>query len=302
MAADSLLFALEWEQAPVVRKEMLEALGKCVNADQISDFLNYEPTDSLSRAGFSWGLFRAGVREIVTPKMVTLASSFLGSNESYATRLGAAHFLGRARELDITAYQNTILNFALTDPSPNVRMALASSMRNADEEFALQAFDTLALDYLVKPVEKMRLKLTVDKLKRLESNTLKPQIDALLDLVKRQNEIKTLHSIPYKIGDRIILVKSEKISHFVASEKYVEFFTVDSKKHITDLSLKRLEECLPRNFFRVHRSTIVNTAYVKEFRKYFRGKYILILDDLKNTRIETGRTYSEKIHQLTHFE
>jgi cyclophilin family peptidyl-prolyl cis-trans isomerase/HEAT repeat protein len=153
MAADSLLFALASEQAPVVRKEMLEALGKCANADQISDFLNYEPTDSLSRAGFSWGLFRAGVREIVTPKMVTLASNFLGSNESYATRLGAAHFLGRARELDITAYQDSILMFALTDASANVRMALASALAHAEEVFALQAISQILAqenDYRVK--------------------------------------------------------------------------------------------------------------------------------------------------------
>ena len=153
MAADSLLFALAWEESPIVRKVMLEALGKCANVDQIGDFLNYEPTDSLSRAGFSWGLYRAGFREIITPEMVSSATNYLSSNESYSTRLGAAHFLGRARELDITAYQNTILNFALTDPSPNVRMALASSMRNADEEFALQAIGQILAqenDYRVK--------------------------------------------------------------------------------------------------------------------------------------------------------
>lgn len=172
----------------------------------------------------------------------------------------------------------------------------------AYEEFALQAFNTLALDYLVKPVEKKRLKLTVDKLKMVEVSQPKPQLEALLELVKSQAEHKKLHSIPHKIGDRVILVKPEKITYFSANEKYVEFFTIDGKKYITELSLKKLEERLPDNFKRVQRGIIVNTDHIKEFRKFFRGKYILILDDLKNTKIETGRSYTDGIRDLIQFE
>lgn len=64
---------------------------------------------------------------------------------------------------------------------------------------------------------------------------------------------------------------------------------------MTELSLKKLEERLPDNFKRVHRSVIVNTDYILEFRKYFRGKYILIRDELGKNKIETGRSYSDEI-------
>jgi two-component system LytT family response regulator len=168
----------------------------------------------------------------------------------------------------------------------------------AYEEFALKAFNTLALDYLVKPVEAERLELTVQKLKLLKQDEFHPQINALLELIQQQTEIKQLHSVPYKTGDRVILVKPEKITYFSANEKYVEFFTKDGKKQITELSLKKLEERLPGNFKRVHRSIIVNTDYIKEFRKYFRGKYILVLDDFVNTKIETGRFYNDEIRNL----
>jgi two-component system LytT family response regulator len=168
----------------------------------------------------------------------------------------------------------------------------------AYEEFALKAFNTLALDYLVKPVEAERLEFTVQKLKRLKQNEFQPQVNALLELIQQQTEIKQLHSIPYKIGDRVILVKPEKITYFSANEKYVEFFTKDGKKQITELSLKKLEERLPGNFKRVQRSVIVNTDYIKEFRKYFRGKYMIILDDFANTKIETGRFYNDEIRDL----
>jgi two-component system LytT family response regulator len=172
----------------------------------------------------------------------------------------------------------------------------------AFEEYALKAFDTVAVDYLVKPVEEHRLEKTVEKLHRLVENDTKSQIEELLQLVQNRPELKILNAIPYKIGDRVILVKLEKIIYFLASEKYVEFFTTDGKKYVTEISLKKLEDRLPDNFKRVHRGAIVNSDFIKEFRKYFRGKYIIILNDPKNTKIETGRFYAKEIRKLIQFK
>lgn len=168
----------------------------------------------------------------------------------------------------------------------------------AYEEYALQAFNTLALDYLVKPVEQERLQLTVEKLKRARERIGKPQLEALMELVNQQTETKKLHSIPHKIGDRVILIKPEKIAYFSANEKYVDFYTLDGSKYMTELSLKKLEERLPAAFKRVHRGVIVNSDHIKEFRKYFRGKYILVLDDVNHTKLETGRSYTEEIKEF----
>lgn len=168
----------------------------------------------------------------------------------------------------------------------------------AYEEFALQAFNTVALDYLVKPVELDRLQLTVEKLQRAKGTIGKIQIDALMELINQQTETKKLHSIPHKIGDRVILVKPEKIAYFSAKEKYVDFFTLGGEKYMTELSLKKLEERLPGNFKRVQRGIIVNSDHIKEFRKYFRGKYILVLNDVNHTKIESGRSYTEEINEF----
>lgn len=168
----------------------------------------------------------------------------------------------------------------------------------AYEEFALKAFNTLALDYLVKPVEKERLQLTLEKLNRNSNKTPKLQVDTLLELVRKQYEHKKLQSIPHKIGDRVLLIKTDKITHFSAIEKYVEFFTSDGKKYLTEMSLKKLIARLPDNFIQVHRATIVNLNFIKEYRKYFRGKYILVLDDLNNTKLETGRSFTNSIKEL----
>jgi two-component system, LytTR family, response regulator len=165
----------------------------------------------------------------------------------------------------------------------------------AYEEFALQAFNTLALDYLVKPVEADRLQLTLEKLNRKAEQAPRLQVQELLDMVRQQTENKKLQSIPHKIGDRVLLIKTDKITHFSATEKYVEFFTNDGKKYLTELSLKKLTDRLPDNFKQVQRGIIVNVNFVKEYRKYFRGKYILVLDDLNNTKLETGRSFTDEV-------
>ncbi|MDA3927670.1 MAG: LytTR family transcriptional regulator DNA-binding domain-containing protein [Prolixibacteraceae bacterium] len=172
----------------------------------------------------------------------------------------------------------------------------------AYEEFALKAFSTLALDYLVKPVEVDRLQLTLDKLNRNSTENSGLQVQQLLDLVRNHSDKKKMQSIPHKIGDRVLLIKTEKITHFCATDKYVEFFTNDGKKYLTELSLKKLTDRLPNNFKQVQRSIIVNVNFVKEYRKYFRGKYILLLDDLNNTKLETGRSYTDELKELMAIE
>jgi two-component system LytT family response regulator len=168
----------------------------------------------------------------------------------------------------------------------------------AYEEFALKAFDTMAVDYLVKPIMMERLALSVEKIKRVDAKFQKRQLDEFIDYLKHQAEPKKLISIPIRLGERIILVKPENIAYLSADEKYVDLYTLDGKKFMTNLSLKKLEERLPTNFKRIHRGIIVNTNHIKEFRKYFRGTYIVeLLDDCK-TKLETGRSYAENIKAL----
>ena len=168
----------------------------------------------------------------------------------------------------------------------------------AYEEYALKAFETMAVDYLVKPVLQDRLALTVEKLKRVNAKFQKNQMEELIELMKQHTEPQKLHSIPITIGERVILIKPEKISYLSADEKYVDLFTLDGKKFTTNLSLKKLEERLPSNFKRIHRGIIVNSDHIKEFRKYSRGTYIVELVDENKTKLETGRAYADEIKDL----
>jgi two-component system LytT family response regulator len=56
-----------------------------------------------------------------------------------------------------------------------------------------------------------------------------------------------------------------------------------------------LENKLPDNFLRIHRGIILNKDYIKEAQKYFNSKYIITLNDAKNSNLTSGRSYAESI-------
>ena len=80
-----------------------------------------------------------------------------------------------------------------------------------------------------------------------------------------------------------------------------EISTCKGKKLILDQSLTYLEEKLPDQFLRVQRGIIINTHLIKEIKRYLGSKYSVILDDIVQTRIITGRNYSDIIQQLLKF-
>jgi two-component system, LytTR family, response regulator len=162
----------------------------------------------------------------------------------------------------------------------------------AFENYALQAFESFSIDYLLKPVEKKRLVTTISKLEHLHKN------QNLAELIKTfvlPNKKTYPISIAHKSGDKIILVKLSEITYFKADNNYVNFYNTESKEYLTEQSLQYLEETLPPEFMRISKSAIINCTFVKELHKYFRGKFIINISDLNRTKIETGANYREKI-------
>lgn len=164
----------------------------------------------------------------------------------------------------------------------------------AFDQYALKAFETLAIDYLVKPIIKDRLEKTIDKLDHQNSHSI--NFKKLLSILENNDkQPKKITTLTHKVGDKIILVHIDKITFLKASEKYVEFFTFEGEKHISDFSIKKLLEILPDNFYQIKRGIIVNSNHIKEYRKYFRGKYLIYFKDKNNSILESGRSFSEQI-------
>jgi two-component system, LytTR family, response regulator len=165
----------------------------------------------------------------------------------------------------------------------------------AFEKYALKAFETNTIDYLLKPIEAERLKASILKIERLITNQSKEQITRLVNFVKQMQPVQEVTSLPVKIGDRIILVRLSEVTFLEAKDKYVTLHTKDGKEHITDISLKTLEEKLPDYFLRVHRAYIVNKNHVLELQKYFQGKFLVLINDNNHSKVPCSSAYSEQI-------
>ena len=169
----------------------------------------------------------------------------------------------------------------------------------AYDQYAIKAFEENSIDYLLKPVEKDRLAKTIEKLKTLKPEQGKSLThESLLQLIGQMTPKKEIHSISVKSGEKILFIPLTDISFFQAEDKYVLLNTIDSKQYIMNYTISSLEEKLPSSFIRISRSTSVNTARIKELERYFSGKYLVIMNDQKQSKIESGTTYRENLKRL----
>jgi two-component system, LytTR family, response regulator len=168
----------------------------------------------------------------------------------------------------------------------------------AYEEYAIRAFEENSVDYLLKPVEPERLAKAIEKLRRISGPAplLSPSgIDALANALKEKKEVKAL---PVRIGDKILLIRTEQIAYLEAKDKYVYIVTDENIEYLTDFTLSALEEKLEAPFTRVHRAFIINSDKVREFHRGDSGTFIIIMKDRQNTKIYSGRAYSENVKAL----
>lgn len=165
----------------------------------------------------------------------------------------------------------------------------------AYEQYAIKAFETYSIDYLLKPIKEERLKQTIEKLKQFGKLDVAIDISGLQELIRQIQAPKKATALSIKTGDRIILLRFEDIVYLEAEDKYVFIFTKDGLKHLTDQSLTLLEEKLPEQFYRIQKSYIINKDRIKEMHKHFNGRFLFIMDDKSSTRLTSGRTYYENV-------
>jgi two-component system, LytTR family, response regulator len=168
----------------------------------------------------------------------------------------------------------------------------------AFDEYALKAFETNSIDYIVKPVKAERIQKSIEKLDSLKSNRDRQEMLRLIDSYISQAPRKEITSMPVKVGDRMLFVRIEDIIYFSAEEKYVTIHAKDGKSYLSDLTLKTLEEKLSDKFIRIHRSLLVNLSRIREIDKHYDCRFIIKMDDTAQTKLLTGRNYYEQVKLL----
>jgi DNA-binding LytR/AlgR family response regulator len=177
----------------------------------------------------------------------------------------------------------------------------------AYSEYALQAFDREAVDYLVKPVDDVRLAETVARVKtRLaqrapkssatagEGGELSRALELIRTLAGQSADARPpsyLQFLRAGIGETVRIVPVDEVTHLHAQDKYVSIFTADGEQLIR-ISLTDLSAQLdPNVFVQVHRSTIVNMRAVETAARDFTGKVTLTLKGV-NEKVQVSRQYA----------
>lgn len=157
----------------------------------------------------------------------------------------------------------------------------------AYDEYALQAFDVNAIDYLLKPIRKERLQEALNKAKRLT----RVQQDALSEATAQAPAY-----ISARIQGGIRLVNVSDIYYFHAEHKYVTVYYNDGQVLIEE-ALKSLEEKFSESFIRVHRNALVARDQLKAIERDNSGHFKLILKDIE-TKLDISRRHLPSIRKL----
>lgn len=168
----------------------------------------------------------------------------------------------------------------------------------AYDEYALKAFETNSVDYIVKPIKAERNQKAIEKLESLSQHSNKQEILKIINSFAQLTPKKEITTLPVKLGDRMLFIQIEDVSYFSAEEKYVAIFTTQGKKYLCDYSLKDMEEKLGEMFIRIQRSLLVNVALIAEIHKYYNSRFVIKLNDLNQSKLISGRNYSEQIKHL----
>jgi two-component system, LytTR family, response regulator len=173
----------------------------------------------------------------------------------------------------------------------------------AYDAYALDAFETNAVDYLLKPIEPERLQRALDKIERLTARTAAgapppPDIRGLArELAAQLSPGRRLERIASRVGERTTLLDVARITHFIARDK-LTFAVVAGREHVVDPTLAQLEERLDRRrFVRIHRATIVNTAFVQELYPGVDGGVLVRLKDDAKSELSVARDRVRELKQ-----
>lgn len=162
----------------------------------------------------------------------------------------------------------------------------------AYDQYALQAFEVHAVDYLLKPYTKERFKTAILKLRNddiQKVSTIQPLAESLI------NPLQYPEKVLIQKGQKLITVAVNEIIWIEAEGDYSKIIT-NKGNFLSNYGISSLENKLnPQNFIRVHRSSIINLSFVREIQKQI-SSYDIVMQNADVVRVSRG--YMENIKRL----
>lgn len=169
----------------------------------------------------------------------------------------------------------------------------------AYDEFAVQAFEREAVDYLLKPVSDERLGAAIERLRRATSAPASNQSDDLLLRLQAMlpKAADYLRWVRASVGNDVRLIAVDEICYFQATDKYTAVFTADAELLIRTSIKELVEQLDPGQFWQVHRGTLVNLRQIVSARHDAFGRVSLTLRDRPET-VAVSRGHAHLFRQM----
>jgi two-component system response regulator LytT len=168
----------------------------------------------------------------------------------------------------------------------------------AYDQYAIEAFEVNAVDYLLKPVEQRRLEEAIQRVTRRMSadRPIDEQLAKLLQLVSDRQVRREQMAV--KVGDRFLLIHADDIVFASLLGDSISVVTNSLAGTSNYRTLDELQARLdPDVFWRVHRSHLVNITKIKEIVPWFSRNYILRMNDPKATEIPVSRSQTKRLRE-----
>lgn len=159
----------------------------------------------------------------------------------------------------------------------------------AFDQYALKAFDAMAIDYLLKPFSQERFNQAIDKFLAQQSGA-EESTQKLNELAEKRNRLVV------RVKNEIKIIPTHEVSFFEAEDDYIAIHTATGK-YLKKMTMKSLEEALDAaKFVRVHRSYLINLNEITKIEPYERDNYLVLLRG--GEKVPVSKTGYSRLRQV----
>ncbi|MEN1969437.1 LytTR family DNA-binding domain-containing protein [Lentibacillus sp. N15] len=166
-------------------------------------------------------------------------------------------------------------------------------LTTAYDEYALQAFEIEAVDYLLKPFDEARFDKALNRLRQKLSQRMMQEVPKVSPVTTSRTTKLLVDD-----GEKTVVLEPDFIYYAAPSQRALEIHT-NNRVIISKMSLQELEKKLQGfPFFRTHRSYLVNINYIQAITPWFNGTSNITLSDKAQTQIPVSRSARKELFQL----
>ena len=167
-------------------------------------------------------------------------------------------------------------------------------LATAYDQYAVEAFRYDALDYVLKPIEKERLALSIDRARKAIGERTKPPVEAP---TARTANLRT--KLLVKSNSRNFIVDAQDVVYATIDDGLITVVGTSVEGESNYRTIEELQSNLdPDIFWRVHRSFLVNINRIKEVIPWFKSSFQLRMDDKRHTEIPVSRVQTKRLRAL----